>query len=58
MTPADRRMYAAAFSTMADRARRLRGEVWAPASTLTDDELLLWAEAQDLTRDDIVRINF
>ena len=58
MNPADRKMYEVAFSTMANRARLLHGAVWAPANTLTDAELLLWAEAKGLTHADIIRINF
>ena len=58
MNPTDRNMYEVAFRTMADTARRIHGEVWAPANTLTDAELLLWAEAKGLTHADIVRINF
>ena len=58
MNPTDRSMYEVAFNAMANRAHRLHGDVWAPANTLSDAELLLWADAEDLTHADIVRINF
>lgn len=58
MNANDRQMYEVAFNTMSRSAFKTRGEVWAPVKTLTDDELLDWAERKGLTRADIVRINF